>query len=182
MASVFILGIKLVTNPFYCMLLFSEGRRHDFGLFREYGLLDDLERYSYSSAREPLCLYGDPAHQLRLDLQAPFRDVALTPQMQQFNEIISTIKVSVEWLFAVIYNDVKFIDFKKGLKIGISSVGKMYVACILLRNALTCLYGNITSMLFNLDPPAVRGPKRLRFLGHRNTFQSRTRNVVYSMI
>mgnify|MGYP001800002814 CR=1 FL=1 len=31
-------------------------------------------------------------------------------------------------------------DFKKNLKIGLNSVGKMYVVCAILRNALTCLY------------------------------------------
>ena len=39
-------------------------------------------------------------------------------------------------------------DFKKTLKIGLSSVGKMYVVSALLRNALTCLYGNQTSDFF----------------------------------
>lgn len=73
-------------------------------------------------------------------------------------------------MFVVIYNDVKFIDFKKGLKIGILSVGKMYVVCILLRNVLICLYGNIIFMLFNLDFLVVRGFKRLCFLGYRNIF------------
>ena len=48
----------------------------------------------------------------------------------------------------------KFMDFKKNLKIGLSSIGKLYVVCALLRNALTCLYGNSTSF-FELDPPTL---------------------------
>ena len=42
---------------------------------------------------------------------------------------------------------------KKNLKIGLSSVGKMYVVCALFRNALTCLYWNQSSTFFELDPP-----------------------------
>ena len=42
----------------------------------------------------------------------------------------------------------KFTDSKKTLKIGLSSVGKVYIVCALLRNALTCLYGNTTSDVF----------------------------------
>ena len=45
--------------------------------------------------------------------------------------------------------------FQKNLMIGMSSVGKMYIVCALLRNALTCLYGNETSEFFNLDPPSL---------------------------
>ena len=41
-----------------------------------------------------------------------------------------------------------FWTLKKDLKIGLSSVGKMYVVSALLRNALTCLYGNQTSSFF----------------------------------
>ena len=47
-------------------------------------------------------------------------------------------------------------DFKKNLKISLSSVGKMYVVCAILRNALTCLYPNQTSQYFNLDPPTYK--------------------------
>ena len=42
-------------------------------------------------------------------------------------------------------------DFKKNL----GQVGKMYVVCTILRNALTCLYGNITSTFFGLKPPKL---------------------------
>jgi len=47
----------------------------------------------------------------------------------------------------------KFTDYKQGLKIGLSAVGKIYVACALLRNALTFLYGNNTFTFFNVKPP-----------------------------
>ena len=52
-------------------------------------------------------------------------------------------------------NYFKFIDFKKNLKIGMSAVGKQYIVCALLRNILTCLYVNVTSDHFQLEPPAV---------------------------
>ena len=62
----------------------------------------------------------------------------------------------MERLFGEIVNYFKFINFKKNLKIGMSSVGKMYIVCALLRNALTCLYGNTTSDFFGCDPPTLR--------------------------
>ena len=62
-------------------------------------------------------------------------------------------------MISALFNDIatyfKFIDFKKNMKIGLSSVGKMYVVCAILRNALTCLYGNQNSRFFELDPPSL---------------------------
>jgi len=79
---------------------------------------------------------------------APYQiwEVAVfTENMQAFNEAMSAVRVSVEWLFADVLNDFKFLDFKNNLKLGLSAVGKHYIVAALLRNTLTCLYGNNTS-------------------------------------
>ena len=86
---------------------------------------------------------------------APFRGAALTAQMEAFNDSMSNVRTSVKWLFGDIVEYFKFMDFKKNFKIGLSSIGKLYVVCALLRNALTCLYGNSTSSFFELDPPTL---------------------------
>ena len=125
-------------------------------MLAESGLVRDLERYAFSTVGQPMCIYGDPAYPLRVHLQGPFQGAALTPQMEMFNDSMSSVRVSVEWLFGDILNYFKFLDFKKNLKIGLSSVGKTYVVCALLRNALTCLYGNNTSDFFELDPPSLQ--------------------------
>ncbi|XP_062312501.1 uncharacterized protein LOC134017158 [Osmerus eperlanus] len=132
-----------------------EGRKHDSGLLADSGLLPVMEQHAVSPAGHPMCLYGDPAYPLRVHLQAPFRNVNLTPQMMAFNKCMSEVRVSVEWMFGDIANYFKFMDFKKNLKIGLSSVGKLYIVSALLRNALTCLYGNQTSTFFKLDPPHI---------------------------
>ena len=71
-----------------------------------------------------------------------------------FNESMSAVRVSVEWHFADVINYFKFLDFKN-LKIGLSQVGKMYIVCALLRNALTCLYSNTIAEYFGLEPPML---------------------------
>ena len=75
--------------------------------------------------------------------------------MQQFKKSMSEVRISVEWLFNDIINYFKFMDFKKNLKVGLSSVGKMYIVSGLLRNAFTCLYGNSTSKFFDIQPPSL---------------------------
>lgn len=69
---------------------------------------------------------------------------------------MSSVRVSVEWLFGGIIKYFKFVDFKKTQKISLSAVGKMYIVCAILRNAMTCLYGNYTSDIFDIDPPTLQ--------------------------
>ena len=144
--------MKTVLNIFF---YFSEGRRHDAGMLAYSRLLNDLQAFANSPLGNPYCIYGDPAYPLRVHLQAPFRNRALTLQMMEFKQSMSSVRESVEWLFNDVTNYFKFLDFKKNLKIGLSSVGKMYVVSALLRNALTCLYGNQTSSFFQLEPPSL---------------------------
>ncbi|KAK3747025.1 hypothetical protein QZH41_010330 [Actinostola sp. cb2023] len=133
-----------------------EGKMHDAGMLMNSGLLNQLQQNAVSPAGHPLCLYGDPAYPLRVHLQAPFRNAILTPQMQQFNASMSAVRTSVEWLFGDIISYFKFLDYKKNLKIGLSSIGEMYVVCAILRNAMTCLYNNQTSDFFNIEPPTIQ--------------------------
>ena len=109
------------------------------------GQLRDLEQHAFSTTREPMALYGDPAYPLRVHLQVPYRGAGITPQMELYNKAMSAVRMSVEWLFGDIVHYFKFLAFKKNLKISLSAVGKMYVVCVILRNALTCMYTNSTS-------------------------------------
>ena len=136
----------------------TEGRAHDAGMLGDSHLLDDLETHAYSPVGQVMCLYGDPAYPVRAHLQAPFRPGAvrrLTPAMELYNTRMSKVRTSVEWIFGDVINSFKFLDYKKNLKIGLSTIGKMYVVCAIIRNALTCMYGNQTSTFFGLDPPSV---------------------------
>lgn len=136
-----------------------EGRKHDAGMLRDSGLLNVLERQAVNPAGDILCIYGDPAYPLRPQLMCPYRigEVPIfTQDMQAFNEAMSSVRVSVEWLFCDVINYFKFLDFKNNLKLGMSAVGKFYIVAALFRNILTCLYGNLTSDVFQLDPPTVQ--------------------------
>ena len=132
-----------------------EGKKHDSTMLNESGLLQQLQQVAWSNA-QPLCLYGDPAYPVSLHLQSPFRNANLSQAQQDFNKGMSESRISVEWLFGLVSNYFKFIDFIKMQKIGLSPIGKMYIVCALLQNAHTCLYGNMISDYFNMDPPAIQ--------------------------
>ena len=147
----------MITKSKHCkMFFFAEGRRHDSGILADSQLLPLLNHHAFLPGGQLMCIYGDPAYTMRAHLIQPFRDRVLTPQMEAFNTSMSKVREAVEWLFNDVSTSWKFIDFKKNLKIGLSSVGKMYLVCAILRNALTCLYGNMTSQYFGLHPPVLQ--------------------------
>ena len=80
----------------------------------------DLQIVAYNSRGDILCLYGDPAYPLRPHLKSPYR----VGEVPVLTSDMSSVQVSVEWLFGDVSNYFKFIDFKKNLKLGLSVVGK----------------------------------------------------------
>ena len=64
----------------------------------------DLERYAFSPTVDLMALYGDPAYPLRVHLIVPYRAAGISPQMEEFNKCMRTVRVSVEWLFEDIIN------------------------------------------------------------------------------
>ena len=65
---------------------------------------------------------------------------------------MSPLRVLVERILGDILHYFKFLDFKKGLKLQLSAVGKMYIMCALMQNARTCMYGKETASYFDLKP------------------------------
>ena len=75
--------------------------------------------------------------------------------MEIFNDSMRAVFVSLERLFADIITYLKFLDFKKDLRIGLSQVGKIYIVRTLPSNALTFLYSNSLAEYFALEPPTL---------------------------
>ena len=89
---------------------------HDARMLAVSQLYDDLQNFAFDPVGRAMCLYGDPAYPLRVHLQAPFRVGILTRDMEMFNESMSAVRSSVEWLFGDIVNYFKFLDLKKKLE------------------------------------------------------------------
>ena len=133
-----------------------EGRKHDSSMLALSNLYHALVQYSIRPNGGVLCIYGDPAYPLRVQLQSPYsRNAALTPMQEDYNKSMSKVRSSVEWVFGEIVNYFAFLDFKKKMKVQLSAVGKMYLVCALLTNAHTCLYKSNTSQYFDIDPPIL---------------------------
>ena len=132
-----------------------EGKRHDYAMLAMSGLLQALQQHSYGPNGELLCIYGDPAYPLRQHLLSPYAGAQLTQQQKDFNKSMSKARVSVEWMFGEIVEKFKFVDFKKNLKVGLTSAGKIYRVSAILTNAHACLYKNIVSEFYGIEPPTL---------------------------
>jgi hypothetical protein len=110
--------------------LFSKWQLYQ--ILAESRFLDDLKQHAFSPCNIPMCIYGDPAYPIRRHLQAPFRELQLTPEMEEFDKSMSSVRLAVKCIFGDVINYFKFHDFKKNPKIGLSQVGKMYIVGALL--------------------------------------------------
>ena len=132
-----------------------EGRRHDAAILADSNLLEILQDFSFAPDGTQMCIYGDPAYPLRNHLQTGFKGAALSRQQQMFNSRMASVRVSVEWCFGDVVTNFAFLDFKKNLKVNLSPVGKIYIVGALMQNAHTCIYGNIASKFYGVEPPTV---------------------------
>lgn len=147
---------QIFINKLNFLIFHLEGKRHDAALLRMSDLLTELQQYAVSQTGEPFCLYGDQAYPLKVHLQTPYQNAHLTADQKAYNKSMSEVRVAVEWVFGDISTYFAFMDYRKNLKVGLSPIGKMYIICALLRNALTCLYGNSTSEFFGMTPPTIQ--------------------------
>ena len=74
-----------------------EGRRHDSFMLAGSGLMQQLQQNTWHN-QQPFCIYGDPAYPLSVHLQSPFRSANLNPLEERYNQEMSSVRVSVEWL------------------------------------------------------------------------------------
>ena len=93
-------------------MVFSEEKRHDAAMLANSNVITALEHNAVSPTGQQMCVYGDLAYPLRVNLMALFRGTALTAQMEAFNDSMSNVRTSVEWLFGDIVEYFKFMDLK----------------------------------------------------------------------
>lgn len=114
---------QLITTPNGLMAhLFGpiEGRRHDAFILSESGILNKLRPLIHHSG-QPFVVYGDPAYGISQNNLCPFRGQQLTQSEKEFNNTMSSMRVSVEWCYGKILQQFAFIDLKKIL---LQPVGK----------------------------------------------------------
>lgn len=134
----------------------TEGRRHDSGMLRESGLLQQLENHMpVPPEGGSYCVFADQAYPLRPQIMVPFRGNDLTVEQAAFNRQMSAVRISVEWGFQKILQYFPFVDFKKNMKLLLQPIGAYYICATILTNCHTCLNRSETSYLFDVAPPSL---------------------------
>ena len=61
-------------------VLIPEGKRHDAWMLGESHLLNDLERFAFSTGGQPMCIYGDPVYPVRVTCSHLIKGTGLCPR------------------------------------------------------------------------------------------------------
>jgi nuclease HARBI1 len=131
------------------------GRRHDSHMLNESDVLTSWH-HKMSRLNPPhYCFYGDSGYPLEQNLITPYFGNRISQSEHEFNEVMSKLRVCVEWEFGKLVNEFAFIDFPKNQKLLLQPVAKQFFVSAILKNCHTCLYGCQTSSYFNLIPPTL---------------------------
>jgi hypothetical protein len=79
----------------------------------------------------------------------------ITPIENWHNMVMSSVRVSVEWMFAKIKATTSIVSDTKTMKVGYGYIAHHVTSAVLLSNAHSCLRGNQTCSIFNVLPPSV---------------------------
>jgi hypothetical protein len=131
------------------------GAHNDNFLLRLSAFPDRMMRLQAAPARITYKIYGDSAYPLYNNITRPYKGNNVTRVQQRINGVFSKLRVCVEWGFAANANLFSFADFPRQMRMFVSPIGRIYVVCVLLRNAYACLYGNETSTFFKITPPSL---------------------------
>ena len=135
------------------------GRRHDTHILKKSRLCSRFSAALLGAgyALGTFVLYADAGYWNTPVLQATFMRVggAMSAAKRRLNRVMSRVRITVEWGFGRVLGLWSFFRFEKGQQLGRMPVGKMYVVAVILTNAHCCLYGNATTLYFDLEPPSL---------------------------
>ncbi len=72
-----------------------EGRRHDWTLYMQSGIEEQLEKFLQIEGKQ-FCIYGDSGYNARPFMDVPFQESSLTPEQSAFHKSMSSSRIFVE--------------------------------------------------------------------------------------
>ena len=132
-------------------------RRHDSRVLVESTLENEIRRLQADTGVEYIA-YADATYTNSDVIMAGFDRVqrALDEDKEWFTKSMNADRTSVEWLFGIVCNKFRWVDYKDGNKVGKTAVGCYYITAILLTNCLTCMRGgNQHYARFECPPPTL---------------------------
>jgi hypothetical protein len=132
------------------------GSRHDQHLVHVSKVLSWVTSHGSCATGEPYVCYADAGYAVAPGLMRPFADEAINIQHKAFNEVMSGVRICVEWEFGDIVTQWAHVNYKRSQMIANGSrPGQQYLVAALLTNCRNCLRPGQTSKYFQCAPPAL---------------------------
>jgi len=147
-------GCSLPNGMVLVMLGASPGRRHDAAVAAEHNLYEILETLGSFPCGFRGNFGADSAYPLFFPLVPLFRP-ALTNAQTDFNRMLSSTRVSVEWQFGCIIQQFSSVEWKIRCKVLASPVREAYLNSTFLTNLLNIRFPNQVSQHFECTPPSL---------------------------
>ena len=136
------------------------GRRHDLVLLRKSNFnerlrdvqLDEIDQY---------VAYADKTYNDHSHLIGAYHGHNVADWKLHENNVMKSMRIGIEWAFGKVTSQNRYIDYYKGMAVGMIPVGRMYRVAVLLANAHSCFYGNQSSLYFNIEPPSIEEDFRI---------------------
>ena len=135
------------------------GSKHDVAMLQESRLqvaLQPLVVHPHPTATDGsnliYMIYADAAYQGQSLVMAPFRDPNTRVQ-RVYNDVLSSLRVSVENGFAKVSQLFPYMNLKRSQRTGLQPVALYFFISVLFTNIHTCLHHS--NVPFNIDPPSL---------------------------
>lgn len=130
------------------------GPTHDKRMVRESFILNRCALYAKVGGIL-YYLFGDKGYDRHPCLQCAILGALPDSKEDKFNKRMSKLRVSVEWSFGKVSKLFAFVDFEKNQRLYMQPVAAYWQVAVLLTNCHSCLYGNQTSMYFQVPTPRL---------------------------
>lgn len=132
------------------------GRRHDAAILYLSKILDEMSHFLIRNGSN-FAVYGDPGYSNQRFIKVGYKNHStLNEQQKQFNRLMSSLRVSVEYGFGDVIREFAHLDFKKTQKLYLSNLKKMYYVAAFLTNCKSCIRGrNQVSDIFDSFVPTL---------------------------
>jgi hypothetical protein len=132
------------------------GARHDQHMVHASKVLEWVTSHGHCATGEAFVCYADAGYAVAPGLMRPFADEKINIIHKSFNEVMSSVRICVEWEFGDIVTQWAHVNYKRMQMIANGSrPGQQYIVAALLTNCKNCLRPSQTSTYFNCAPPAL---------------------------
>jgi hypothetical protein len=132
------------------------GSRHDQHMVHASKVLQWITSHGCCASGEPFVCYADAGYAVAPGIMRPFADDAINIHHKAFNEVMSSVRICVEWEFGDIVAQWAHVNYRRSQLIANGSrPGQQYIVAALLTNCRNCLRPGQTSKYFSCAPPLL---------------------------